>query len=632
MKNNKSTMSENILEPRLVGELTLPKNNYRFFIPSYQRGYRWDKIEVTALLDDLLEFLLVNTNKSETYCLQPVVVKELNDGSYEVLDGQQRLTTLFILLSYLKKDDSEINLFKLEYETRKDSESFLQNLSNEINNQNPDYYYISQAYNCIDSWFDEKSNSITRLKRKFGEIILDQLEIIWYEIKDDSNPIDVFTRINIGKIPLTNSELVKAIFLSKTNLQIGLSTGDDKLGEGAKKIEEAILNNKQSVIALEWDGIEKQLQDEQFWSFIFNHKENNYQTRIDYILDLITKSSVNKKDNLDSFNKYYTDIKLIKVNKEALDDLKRSNSSFVEHKWAELKSYFDILLEWYDDKWYNHIIGFLISRDEKVLDLLDNYKNNNREGFKKDLISKVEKHISVKDISELQYGNKNDNKIIENILVFHNVIGSLIQPDTSIHFPFDKINNSKWSLEHIYAQNSDELLEKDYPLWVTDHLNYFKSLDKNNDETIKELISELEKLHGFNFEKNKEDFKTDFNKVFSNVEDFIKRLSNSNEEDLDEEFKNYQWVTNEHSIANLTLLDIGSNSYLSNSLFAIKREKIKELDLVATYIPNETRKVFFKYYSTSGGHDAYWTIEDRIAYVKEIEFRIKELNNLLTKK
>lgn len=631
MENKKNTRSENILEPRLVGELTLPKNNYRFFIPSYQRGYRWGKVEVTALLDDLLEFNNALKNK-ETYCLQPVVVKELNDGSYEVLDGQQRLTTLFILLSFLKTEYREINLFKLEYETRKDSQSFLQNLSHKINVENPDYFYMSQAFQTITEWFERRSTDYFTLKMDYVRMIMNHLEIIWYEIKDNSNPIDVFTRINIGKIPLTNSELVKAIFLSKTNLQIGLSTDDAKLGESAKKIEEAILNNKQSVIALEWDGIEKQLQDEQFWSFIFNHKENNYQTRIDYILDLITKSSVNKKDNLDSFNKYYTDIKLIKVNKEALDDLKRLNSSFVEQKWAELKSYFDILLEWYDDKWYNHIIGFLISRDEKILDLLDNYKNNNREGFKKDLISKVEKHISVKDISELQYGNKNDNKIIENILVFHNVLGSLIQPDASIHFPFDKINNSKWSLEHIYAQNSDDLLEKDYPLWVTDHLNYFKSLDKNNDTIIKELISELEKLHGFNFEKNKEDFKTDFNKVFSNVEDFIKRLSNSNEEDLDEEFKNYQWVTNEHSIANLTLLDIGSNSYLSNSLFAIKRDKIKKLDKDAAYIPNETRKVFFKYYSTSGGHDAYWTIEDRIAYVKEIEFRIKELNNLLTKK
>lgn len=631
MENKKNTRSENILEPRLVGELTLPKNNYRFFIPSYQRGYRWGKVEVTALLDDLLEFNNALKNK-ETYCLQPVVVKELNDGSYEVLDGQQRLTTLFILLSFLKTEYREINLFKLEYETRKDSQSFLQNLSHKINVENPDYFYMSQAFQTITEWFERRSTDYFTLKMDYVRMIMNHLEIIWYEIKDNSNPIDVFTRINIGKIPLTNSELVKAIFLSKTNLQIGLSTDDAKLGESAKKIEEAILNNKQSVIALEWDGIEKQLQDEQFWSFIFNHKENNYQTRIDYILDLITKSSVNKKDNLDSFNKYYTDIKLIKVNKEALNDLKRLNSSFVEQKWAELKSYFDILLEWYDDKWYNHIIGFLISRDEKILDLLDNYKNNNREGFKKDLISKVEKHISVKDISELQYGNKNDNKIIENILVFHNVLGSLIQPDASIHFPFDKINNSKWSLEHIYAQNSDDLLEKDYPLWVTDHLNYFKSLDKNNDTIIKELISELEKLHGFNFEKNKEDFKTDFNKVFSNVEDFIKRLSNSNEEDLDEEFKNYQWVTNEHSIANLTLLDIGSNSYLSNSLFAIKRDKIKKLDKDAAYIPNETRKVFFKYYSTSGGHDAYWTIEDRIAYVKEIEFRIKELNNLLTKK
>lgn len=289
---------ENILEPRLIGELTLAKNNYQFFIPSYQRGYRWGKEEVSALLDDLLEFLLINTDRKERYCLQPIVVKQLESGYYEVLDGQQRLTTLYILLSYLKEDDSEINLFGLEYETRPNSAVFLQNLTTDPNEDNPDYFYISQAYTIIVNWFNEKSTSITRLKRKFSDIIFEQLEIIWYEIKDQSNPIDVFTRINIGKIPLTNSELVKAVFLSKNNLQIGLE-------ESERSIAEAILNNKQSVIAFEWDAMEKQLQNHEFWSFIFNKKENNYQTRIDYILDLVTESTINKKDNLESFNKYY---------------------------------------------------------------------------------------------------------------------------------------------------------------------------------------------------------------------------------------------------------------------------------------------------------------------------------------
>src|SRR5690606_9686925 len=140
-----------------------------------------------------------------------IVVKELPDGKYEVLDGQQRLTTLFILLSYLRQSDDEINLFSLQYETRTNSETFLQNLTTEINTDNPDYFYISQAYGIISNWFAENGIRIQRLKRKITDIVLEQVDIIWYEIKDDSNPIDVFTRINIGKIPLTNSELVKAI-------------------------------------------------------------------------------------------------------------------------------------------------------------------------------------------------------------------------------------------------------------------------------------------------------------------------------------------------------------------------------------------------------------------------------------
>ncbi|WP_160070198.1 DUF262 domain-containing protein [Sphingobacterium bovisgrunnientis] len=613
---------ENILEPRLLGELTLLKNNYRFFIPSYQRGYRWGVEEVTALLDDLLDFNNTVKDYSEKYCLQPIVVKQLTDGSYEVLDGQQRLTTLFILLSYLQKEDGEINLFELEYETRPNSAVFLRDLSPEINADNPDYFYISQAYKIIVDWFDTNKESVRYLKRKIGGILLDQVEIIWYQIKDNSNPIDVFTRINIGKIPLTNSELVKAVFLSKNNLQLGLK-------DMGVSIEDLILNNKQSVIGLEWDAMEKQLQDNDFWSFIFNKKENNYQTRIDYILDLVTESPINSVDSLEAFKKYYNKIKSVRNNAELLKEYERLSTSYIEEEWALLKAYFDILLEWYNNKWYNHIIGYLITRNENVLELLNQYKNLNREGFKKELISKIAKPLSAKNISELKFENSGDKKTLEDILLLHNVIGSLIQPDTSIHFPFDKIKSAKWSLEHIYAQNTDDLLEKDYDSWVNDHLNYFKSIGHNNDDVINSFIEKLDALQAKKLTGDTEEYKEFFKIIFSEVDEYIRKKSDEDFDLIEEKGDDYQWVTDAHSLANLTLLDISANSYLSNSIFGVKREKIKDLDKRLAFIPNETRKVFFKYYSNAGSHDAYWSYADRIAYVADIKSKINNLNNLL---
>src|SRR5258705_13977027 len=75
----------------------------RFFVPSYQRGYRWTPRQVEALLDDLEAFQLWSRQSSPDafYCLQPVVVRRRSDGEWEIVDGQQRLTTIFIVLRAL---------------------------------------------------------------------------------------------------------------------------------------------------------------------------------------------------------------------------------------------------------------------------------------------------------------------------------------------------------------------------------------------------------------------------------------------------------------------------------------------------------------------------------------------------
>ena len=79
--------SDNIqLEERLVGQI-----EGEFYVPSYQRGYRWDETQVTALLNDVYK------NGENPYCLQPIVVRKGDNGRYELIDGQQRLTTLYII-------------------------------------------------------------------------------------------------------------------------------------------------------------------------------------------------------------------------------------------------------------------------------------------------------------------------------------------------------------------------------------------------------------------------------------------------------------------------------------------------------------------------------------------------------
>ena len=134
-----------------------------FFIPSYQRGYRWNEREVTDLLEDILEFQNKDKEKGEFYCLQPIVVSEKENKSWEVIDGQQRLTTLCILLSYLEEARkimfSSFEKFSISYETREkedySSKKFLEEILNieEENNKNIDFYHISKAYLTIKKWF-----------------------------------------------------------------------------------------------------------------------------------------------------------------------------------------------------------------------------------------------------------------------------------------------------------------------------------------------------------------------------------------------------------------------------------------------------------------------------------------------
>lgn len=99
-------MSEQQISLRSVNELRVDASErpLRFFIAAYQRGYRWSPLQVTQLLEDIREFVRrPKPEPDEFYCLQPLVTKTRSDGSFEVVDGQQRLTSLLLILRHFNE-------------------------------------------------------------------------------------------------------------------------------------------------------------------------------------------------------------------------------------------------------------------------------------------------------------------------------------------------------------------------------------------------------------------------------------------------------------------------------------------------------------------------------------------------
>jgi Protein of unknown function DUF262 len=201
------------LEPRLVGDIS-----EMFYVPAYQRGYRWGAVEVRKLLDDIW------VSRDKPYYLQPVVVKQHGD-EWELVDGQQRLTTLFLIFQYMKREglQSLPAGYSLRYETRPGSAAYLEQLDSSLSQENIDFFHIHEAYRCISEWFDAHGPRRQHAANKFYGALFEQVRVIWYEAAGDLDAVTLFTRLNVGRIPLTDAELVKALLLSRSRSDAGLT-------------------------------------------------------------------------------------------------------------------------------------------------------------------------------------------------------------------------------------------------------------------------------------------------------------------------------------------------------------------------------------------------------------------------
>lgn len=557
------------LESKLVGNI-----EGSFYVPAYQRGYRW-KDEVNMLLNDIEEIA-----DGQNYCLQPFVVKNIGDKKYELIDGQQRLTTIFLIFSYIKYflPKNQIK-FTIDYETRKDSHSFLEKINFDnlnIQVKNIDEYFFIEASKLIVKWFNDHGDE-TQVAIDINTKLNKKISVIWYEVNSNENAVSLFTRLNIGRIPLTNAELVKALFLSRN---IGI---DDR---------------KQLEIATEWDIIEKELHNDNFWYFITNQKTNQYPTRIELIFDLMANNQKGERERFFTF--FYFDTK---INKS-------QNKSYI---WTEIQRYYQRLKEWYENIELYHKIGYLVASESVDLqNLINNSKDITKTDFQRTLDMLIAKSIDFKkDYCELSYDNTTDYGLIEKLLLLFNVETIRQKSDETMRFPFDKHKEQEnWSLEHIHAQQSQGLNKKEQWIeWLNLHKESLLKLDNDANEHI---IQEITKA--LNEEKLTREM---FSEIFEKVTNILSEEGST-------EYT--------HSLSNLALLGQSNNSALNNSTFDVKRNKILEMDKANDYIPVCTRRVFLKYYTPSQLSQLhFWGKVDRDGYIKEMDNVLRSYLALIQK-
>ena len=640
-----------LLEIKHVADLLTMKFN----IPNYQRGYRWERKHVEALLDDFYGFS-ETTQSGKFYCIQPLaVVCNKNLGTeqepvYDVIDGQQRLTTLYLLLSFLentRKDNYSGPLkdaiFTLQYETR--DSSFFDEKKFKTTNENDaieniDFFYMTRAYKVIKEWFEAKGvtkSIILRCliperykmiskdctddeKSKIQEENdkLNDVRFIWYKVpvSKAEESMEVFSQLNYGKTQLTSTELVKALLF-----QCDLYTQNKDV------LQEVAFRR-----SCEWDTMEKQLQNPFMWSMLM---QEDLPSHITIIFSLVCN---------ELYKEIQTKFPNYKLQEDADDFIYQVCNKYllldndyaknVEYIWNKVQTTYTALYNWYKNSDFYHLIGLLIwlsefkekkqfhrkKRDELIQELMNLYLSVTTDVFEDNLKGKIASIIEVEETKKTKEGdiipwglsciNYNDNAdSLIKVLVTFNVEDMRKNQEESSLFPFHLLRDQKiTSLEHIHPQHldMDSIELKTLQGWVEVKKSNLESMGKQ--ELYNDDIAKLKE-----YLKDPDSYKDNKNAALS----IINRI--------DKEFDDLAEMSEDqmHTLYNMALVDKDTNAALSNNLLDVKRNILKSRRKTdSIYILPATKKVFDKYYSDKNELEEspkLWTKPDRDKYFKAIE-------------
>ena len=551
----------------------------------------------------------------------------LADGSYEwdVLDGQQRLTTMLLVLKCLKErlyGGQQFGLYELKYANRKQldfNRITFDRASADYDfpkaNENLDSYYVRKAKDRIERWYDNELSNNPSLSDKFKEMLFYpdetrgvnsspalRAKFIWYNVQalqpgapqlngNRQHDIEVFNRLNRGKISLTDSELIKALFL--LCIKVAPAYGSSLLTP--------------ETLVRKWDDMGKKFQNEEFWNMIAP-KGADYSNRLDLLFDFIKDCSGNGKGSAYRF--YY---------KKMHGLLTSPDINKVEELWTEVKQYFDTLCKWHENVHKHNFIGYLIENGEELANIYSS----------PDLETKIRKGLGLENVDEidtLRYYDNEGYKKIRKVLLLFNV---LTCDKFGQKFPFNLYRDNTFDVEHVNSQTDNPIEKIDEKIaWVKQQAIPCLWIDRNETDTNGILTSGAREARDL---------------ITEGVQ-FLRDVKLNNNRDTGSKFKGYRTAVEYYyasgnrntgmfekdAIGNLALLNSSINREYKNALFPQKLRTLKRSDQEGVYIPLCTKYMFLKYYSNPQANvSAFsmmrWRQEDQDEYTEAIKESIRKI-------
>ena len=359
----------------------LNKGEY-YNIPEYQRGYKWSSQSIKKLLNDINSFE-TNGNSEKFYCLQNItIVEDKKRNYYNVVDGQQRLTTLSILLAYLEQYD--LIKGKLRYSVRDETQTFLDNYIyqnrkeeweswssdwNTFLQSKPEYdfqdiFYMFTAYNTIKKWFNNHD------AKDFLKKLLHNVDIIVNQPKT-KDETKLFANLNGDKVSLDGADIVRALLITHV--------AKEKSFEILDESKSMVMINEQRVrIGMTLDDITR-------WWTIKDH--------IDYFKPFIkgiksAEGEVLKFDENDNainrlYKLYVASLSCsqngLAISLNIFENPKECSFSHLMENMVWLQR---LIVSWYNDKVLYHLVPFCIIYCGKTFgEMIGKWKECTRKSF-----------------------------------------------------------------------------------------------------------------------------------------------------------------------------------------------------------------------------------------------------------
>lgn len=642
------------------------KSHGKYYIGPYQRGYKWSSQneydQVPQLLKDVHKAWQASSGadggargaEDGEYYLQYVTVLKMKDeAAYEVIDGQQRLTTLAIVFDRLHKCWADrhggesgyepipsIGQGRIEYSRDGDEptsegnalfdkiarfDTLMEKYRSEgkkavAMDDSQDLYYITSAVLCIDRFLEQMSDEDVKSYAKF---FMHSVKIILNRESDFVTPEEVFVNLNDNKVPLTNTHLIKGLLLTRS------VNAFSPLGEAYSYFT---VMEQRKVNGRVWDDIQNWVEQPDVSRYFFGQDEHGMEHLLELLM-LTYGSGEKGADDLSGglrlFNRYN---EVVQTDEDGQNWMSR-----LTHCYHKLRS-------WYEDTDVYNLMGFVLfhkkyknmlhERLRILLNSADKKKGKQPDGNPKRLLDMSDAEMmryfagkAVDILPPLSEGNvgkgedeRNEKTIfypderLTPLLLSLSVFPEGFEKRYERHcmgetakggelpmlpkFNFPEYDRNNWTYEHVRPQNpKDELKLDDY---VKDIVLKMCSDDEQR-EKIEELISE---------KKGKISLEEHMPSLYSDL--------------TDEEL---------NSMGNMALLSQSVNSAISNNPYLIKRHMIFKKSREGGFIPSHTMAVFTKAINTKdlSIHLTNWDSEDVKAHAEWMRERNRSILETLKK-